>query len=285
MSSDLLQQEGWALGRVGVPPAAFRVSRETFASCDGPSRQMDAPSTPTSVARSARHGRRDAYPTQGPSFVSDHAPTWRVGFAETHLWLADLREAPDDPPALLSAPEAARAARFHFERDRARYIAGRALLRTILGRYLDTPPESLALTVGTHGKPALADPHGALRFNLSHSEDLLLLGLARDREIGVDLEAIRPGLPFQMLADQHFSPTDAAALRLAPLSEKARLFHQLWTVAEAQLKAAGLGLMRGPQAIEPGRWSLLSLQPAPGFAAAVAVEGGGLETSGWIWPR
>src|SRR6185503_6129431 len=81
-------------------------------------------------------------------------PVLRPG--EVHVWRAQLSERrPEDWGHLLSPAESIRAGRFHFERDRARFICGRSLLRTILGRYLATDPCELRFMEGPHGKPEL----------------------------------------------------------------------------------------------------------------------------------
>ncbi len=101
----------------------------------------------------------------------------------------------------LSSDELARAARFHFERDRTRFSVARAALREILAHYLGTSPAEIAFVYGDHGKPALAPPYGDLRFNLSHSHDLALCAVARGSEVGVDVERIRELDDLEGMAD------------------------------------------------------------------------------------
>src|SRR5690348_10232023 len=89
---------------------------------------------------------------------------------DAHVWLVDLdREPADAVRALLSEDESARADRYHFARDTARYVVGRAALRQILALYLRASPRELIFRYGGNGKPALAQGETALRFNLSHS--------------------------------------------------------------------------------------------------------------------
>jgi 4'-phosphopantetheinyl transferase len=196
---------------------------------------------------------------------------------------------------LLSGDETRRANRFHFGRDRRRYVAGRATLRVLLGRYLDRDPASLRFRYGAHGKPALGSLPGEpdVRFNLAHSEDLALLAFARGREVGVDLERMRPLPVVERIAETAFSCQERAKLkRLAPEQRQAA-FYAGWTRKEAYVKARGEGLglplgqfdvslapgepaklieVRGAPR-EAGRWTLMALDVAPGYAAALAVEG------------
>lgn len=214
--------------------------------------------------------------------VASEHPTLRAG--EVHLWRAHLSAADaGELGDLLSPAEWIRAQRFHFPNDRARFIAGRGLLRTILGRYLDLPPRELRFTQGLHGKPELTGVCSSLRFNLSHSDDLMLIAVAHARAVGIDLELMREDVPFQTLADYYFDPEDAWHLRLLPEPQRAWKFYDLWTSAEARLKASGRGIAHGLRVLEPDRWSLHKITPADGYAAAVAVEGSTCQLAYWSW--
>ncbi len=209
------------------------------------------------------------------------SPHLRAG--EVHLWRANLADTDPELSTALSPAEWIRAGRFHFERDRQRFIATRGIVRTILSRYLDMDAGELAFTLGEHGKPALDGVCSTLRFNLSHSDDLLLVAVSHMREVDVDVEFMRPDVPFEALADHYFAPEDAWKLRLLPPAEKAWQFYELWTRAEARLKASGRGLSGANGIIEPDRWSLRRVSPAEGYAAALVVEGGEFQLDCWSW--
>src|SRR5262252_2460436 len=89
----------------------------------------------------------------------------------------------------LSKDELARASRFHFERDRDRFIVARGELRRVLAGYVGLDPGSLTFRYGARGKPSVEGD--SLEFNLSHSGSIALLGLTRQRRIGIDIEEIR----------------------------------------------------------------------------------------------
>jgi 4'-phosphopantetheinyl transferase len=159
------------------------------------------------------------------------------------------------------------------------------LLRKILGRYLDIPPKELQFTENAHGKPELSGAASLLRFNLSHSDDLMLLAVTHARAVGVDLELIRENTPVETLADHYFEPEDAWHLRLLPAPERVLKFYELWTSAEARLKADGAGISNGLKVLQPDRWSLRKLTPAEGYAAALAVEGDDFQIECWSWQK
>ncbi len=202
---------------------------------------------------------------------------------EVHLWKCRLDFPRPADRELLSPNEWIRAGRFHFTRDADRFVASRVFLRRVLARYLRCEPAEVRFRIGINGKPELDGVATMLRFNLSHSEDLMLVAVTYARSIGVDLEAMRTPAPCE-ISDRYFSPEDAWMIRTLPADEKHIRFYELWTRTEARLKASGEGIADDARTPEPDRWSLLSLTPAEGFAAALAIEAGPFELSCWSWP-
>ena len=214
---------------------------------------------------------------------------------EVHVWEGSL----DQPPEvvgrlrqLLSEDERARAGRFRFEPHRSRYVAGRGQLRSLLGRYLGTPPRELRFEYGEFEKPALAGSD--VHFNLAHSGEVVLFAITRLGEVGIDVELIdaRPR-DDERLADRFFSPTEVATLRSLPNTDRSRAFLRCWTRKEAFLKARGDGLRLAldtfdvslapgqPVALmrtewsrtEPTEWSLSDLSDErAGYVAALAIR-------------
>lgn len=171
--------------------------------------------------------------------------------SDVHVWHTSLRFAESQLSrlrALLSPEEHARAERYAFEDARVRFIAAHGILRTIVGRYVNERPEALRFSSGRHGKPSLAGPRstvGNVRFNLTHSHDSALIALARNREVGIDLERIRDNVESLGLAERFFSHSEFECLRHLPGDQANRLFFTLWTSKEAYLKAIGTGLSLG----------------------------------------
>jgi len=92
-----------------------------------------------------------------------------------HVWRARLDSTAWPDAAGLPAAERERAARLLRPDSRRRWVAARWALRGVLARYLECGPAEIELRLGERGKPLLADPGSALRFNLSHSDDLALV--------------------------------------------------------------------------------------------------------------
>jgi 4'-phosphopantetheinyl transferase len=143
----------------------------------------------------------------------------------------------------VTAEERDRAARFRFEADRQRFLQGRLLLRTFLGHHLGIAPRDVTFVNGEHGKPEV--PTGILRFNLAHSGEWLLFGLARDRELGVDVEQHRTMSDALEIARRFFAPPEVAALEALDPALHYDTFFRVWTRKEAIVKATGLGISAG----------------------------------------
>lgn len=205
------------------------------------------------------------------------SPSLRGG--EVHVWRVPL--APSAPEAerlagLLDAGERDRAARFRRPDDRRRFEVAHGALRVVLGRYLRHEPRRLRFSRNPGTKPELTDGAG-LHFNLSRSHDLALVAVARNLELGVDIERVHPDLASRQLAERLFGAEDLDVLSNAPPHAWPEAFFRAWTRYEAGLKARGLGLGVEPspprfRPADVGGWRCLDLEPGPGYRAALAVE-------------
>lgn len=225
-----------------------------------------------------------------PGLTRDKVHIWPVPLDLPHFQLDALHRT-------LAPDEVSRAARFHFDSDARAYIAGRGLLRAILARYLGAAPGDVRFTYEPHGKPQLA-PGNGVQFNLTHSRDRALIAVTRDRQIGVDLEWVRPLPDLDQLAMATLTPDERANLYSLAPKEALAAFFRAWTRKEAVLKARGDGLTLPPDQVEvallpnepaylrrvaglpheSARWTLRDLGAdvagMSGYAAALAVEGG-----------
>jgi 4'-phosphopantetheinyl transferase len=228
---------------------------------------------------------------------------------EVHVWRAvlDLPESQvHSLRSTLTADERQRAERYIFEKDRTHFVVARGLLRVLLGGYLRQDPSCLRFAYGPYGKPALATDTGraALRFNVSHSHGLALYAITRGREVGVDIERIRPEIAQEKIAEHFFAPREVTVLRSLPPLLQAPAFFACWTRKEAYIKAKGDGLALpldqfevslapGEPAVllrtawdphEAAGWALKDLAPAPDYRAAVAVAGHDWRLTCWDGP-
>lgn len=186
---------------------------------------------------------------------------------ELLLLSLDVRDPLPDPvradlAASLAPAEQQRWEALRLPEDRERFLRGRGALRRLLGAWRDEPPGAVPIGAGAHGKPCCA---GGPEFNLSHSGDLVLLAVHRERPVGVDVEQLRPGLAWRPIARRVLPPVEWQALE----AEGAEAFLAAWCRLEARLKAQGLGLAGlGQPAAAVELWDVAV---PPGYRAALAL--------------
>jgi 4'-phosphopantetheinyl transferase len=221
----------------------------------------------------------------------------KLDLDDIHGWRTNLDQplsSVQELKSILSTDEIERAERFHFERDRTRFLVRRGLLRIILGYQLGVEPHTVRFRYPPSGKPEVAEisDKAKLCFSVSHSHALALYVIGWNRNVGIDVEKIRPLNEAEPIAQRFFSTSEATAIQKLPESKRMLGFFNCWTRKEAYLKATGLGLSRPLNEIivslvpgemarlvsvpcdqkEPSRWSLIDLTPASGYVAAICVE-------------
>jgi 4'-phosphopantetheinyl transferase len=210
--------------------------------------------------------------------------------ADVALWWATLAASDEEVARVsgwLASAEHARAARFGREALSRRYILGRALLRWTLGNALGLPPPAVPIVRGVRGRPQLAGDTG-VDFNVSHTEGVALIGIARAGRIGVDVERADRDVRADGLARKFLTAVEQATLAPLPEAERRARFLRYWTCKEAMSKATGEGLSaplrrlevrladaielaRGPAPYEPARWRLHAVDVPDGYLATLAL--------------
>ena len=230
-----------------------------------------------------------------------HAAPLTLPDRQAHLWWARPERFTDPAElagyrAMLTDDERDKTDRFRFARDRHTCLITRALVRTTLSRYQDVPPERWRFRTNDHGRPNVSAPASPVRFNLSHTDGLIVCLVSRDRDVGVDVEHLERASRWVDLADRYFAPREVAALRRVTAAGRPTRFLEYWTLKESYIKARGLGLaipladfsfdlparstddiaIRFAPAIddEPARWQFGLERLASGHLVATAVERG-----------
>lgn len=217
---------------------------------------------------------------------------------QVHVWRSPL-DLPTERIELfakiLSSDEQIRADRFRFAQHRQRFIAGRGILRSLLGRYLQIAPDQVQFIYSEKGKPSLANQR--LQFNVAHSQGLALYAVALDRPVGVDLEQVRAIADLDSLTQRFFSPNEHAAIFALPACQQSQAFFRYWVCKEAYLKATGDGLAK-LQALEMSLesnqayltkipqgniadWHLRELAPAANFVGAIVSSSQNCNLTCW----
>lgn len=178
---------------------------------------------------------------------------------------------------ILTEHELARANRFLFERDRILYATAHAFLRTLLPRYTAS---ELAFVETHKGKPELADR--SIRFNLSHTRGLVLVGITQTADLGVDVERM-DARDMEGVARRVYTEREIAAWQRDP-----EWFFDRWTLKESYIKARGFGMSLdlkafgfrddeprlecAPEFDDPAEWQFTSFVPTPQHRAAAAIR-------------
>jgi 4'-phosphopantetheinyl transferase len=237
-------------------------------------------------------------PPQNLTLDINEIHVWRFFLTQTESCLQILAKT-------LSTDEQTKAERFHFPKGRSQFIVSRGALRAILSRYLQINPSLLRFDYNPYGKPSLIVAQGGdtLHFNLSHSHELGLIAITKNRDIGVDIERINPNFPYLEIAEKFFSPLENSVLLSLPQDLQSTAFYNCWTRKEAYIKAVGKGLSiplnqfdvtlapGEPAALlnieqnpeEASKWSLIELIPGSDMVAAVAVAGHCWKLHCWQW--
>ena len=220
-----------------------------------------------------------------------------------HVWRAFLDKSEkvlNHLLSVLSIEERQQANRFVQAEHRRRFIVAHAALREILSCYLNLAPENIVFIHNAHGKPYLppsveittATPN--IQFNMSHSNEVALIAVTRDHEIGIDVQYMKSEIDLEGIAQRFFAPEESRQLIGMPESEKKEAFYRGWTRKEAYTKAIGAGLSFSlsrfvvtleaevgmaalrqvdHSAQQVAQWSLGSLHPFQDYAVALAVFG------------
>jgi 4'-phosphopantetheinyl transferase len=196
-----------------------------------------------------------------------------LGDRDIHVWAVPIRardEIVEQFGRVLTQDELDRAHRFHFEHLQQSFVVTRGALRLLLGAYLDTPPTDIEINYASKGKPYLA-PGMRMRFNVSHSGDMALYAFAKDCELGIDVEQIRPLNDLLEVASQNFCKQEVADLLSLPQDQRELSFYLCWTRKEAYIKAIGDGLSAP---LDDFRVTLLPNEPARLFHMLNDVDKG-----------
>jgi 4'-phosphopantetheinyl transferase len=221
-----------------------------------------------------------------------------MNHASVTVWRIDIPAFEPHLPALtalLNDAERARAARYGHRQDQVRAIVARASLRLLLARETGLAPEALVFTHGANGKPMLAPPLSGMHFNVSHSEDVVLIAVSTDcAMLGIDVEQMLPLPDADAMAAHLLTARERAVYETLTAAARAQALYQAWTCKEALAKACGDGVEGGfdrfevmlvpngsprvlaidGSTVEAADWCLVKLDVGLGYAAVVAGGAG-----------
>ena len=221
----------------------------------------------------------------------------RLAVGQVDVWLAEPAAIDADRlrgyETLMDAKERERWQRLRMPKSRLIHLVARALLRTTLSLYGNVEPMHWRFETNDYGRPHIAAPEidRDLRFNLSHTDELVVLAIAEGCEIGIDVESLDRRLDTAQIAPTVFEASELSAFQSAPEHQRRDVFFAFWTLKEAYIKARGMGVSlpldgfafdlsqshprigfndRCPD--DASRWQFRRFDAAPEHVIAVAVE-------------
>lgn len=213
---------------------------------------------------------------------------------QVHLWQVNLKTLsfyPKDISKTLSPEELERANKYKFIKDQELFILRRYLLRLILSQYCHCQPHQMIYRYNSCKKPLINIPEfKKIKFNMSYSYDLLLIGLCRQNDIGVDIEKVREISDLENIASENFSHHELEYFNSQ--LNKTTSFFKIWTRKEAFIKAKGKGLyyplksfsvevdpsesyehlLNHTHPLESKLWRTADLNTSDGYVASMAVK-------------
>jgi len=168
------------------------------------------------------------------------------------LWFVDIEDFSYEEllsltSGWLSKQDLQRVDRYQFLEHKKQLLMGRYLTRTVLSRYGQFSAADWRFENNEYGKPFIASALleelvEPLFFNLSHSQNKLVLAVARHEFLGVDIEYGLKPRRVEKIANRYFSNSEIEDLSGLEKSQIQKRFYDLWSLKEAYIKACGMGL-------------------------------------------
>ncbi len=124
---------------------------------------------------------------------------------------------------------------------RRRFAASRLVLRHAVAAVIDTAPDLVDLAYQPGGRPFVRGCD-QIDVSLSHTEEVIVVGITRRGRLGVDVERADRRLAGTGSEPRTCTPHEYAALRATAGRERNDALVRLWTLKEAYSKAVGQGL-------------------------------------------
>ncbi|WP_047245796.1 4'-phosphopantetheinyl transferase family protein [Maribacter thermophilus] len=152
--------------------------------------------------------------------------------------LSDFYDRSPDLEIYLDKVELQRSQKYHFKKDRNRFIICRSFLKLLLAEYTKLDISQIHIDIHQNKKPYLRS-HPSVFFNVSHTNDYGLIAIGNNA-VGIDVEKIDRENDFTETIPYIFNKNEVLALESA--TDKQKLFYKFWTRKEAIVKATGKGI-------------------------------------------
>ncbi|MFE1252097.1 4'-phosphopantetheinyl transferase family protein [Streptomyces sp. NPDC058735] len=178
---------------------------------------------------------------------------------------------------------------------RFRFVTSRLVTKYTAAAALGTEAGELDLAYKIGGRPYLRGLD-QVDISLTHTDDLIAVGVSRNGRIGVDAEPADRSMSFDLLHDHVCTPAERAGLEPLPEEQRAAALLRLWTLKEAYTKAVGQGLRLGftefgfgagsagllapdGRPASRGEWAFATHRALGRYLISVACHDAGLDTA------
>lgn len=147
----------------------------------------------------------------------------------------------------LSDEETQRANKLKINLKRKQFVISRGLLRVLLSSTIQKQAQEISIHYEEKGKPFVQEEidNKSIEFNISHSNNYVLIAITLANKVGVDIEAINPGMKFIPLAKRFFSEKESSALLNISEETQCDTFYRIWARKESFIKVTGEGVSYG----------------------------------------
>lgn len=185
---------------------------------------------------------------------------------EIHIWRIPSSPVQESELDILSFSEIKRLAEFKNINSKRVFFSSRIAMRKLFSSYLDLTTSEIVIEKHPQGKPYIKQEKKVFEFNLTHSDNQILLAVSNNREVGIDIEASRQIANWHDIAKKIFD--QKTFLSLTQVENPELKFIDYWTAFESRQKLLGLGVF-GRSPLKLNLINTISFSPARGFTAAL----------------
>lgn len=146
---------------------------------------------------------------------------------------------------ILSSDEITKLSAYKHQAAKYTSLMTRIFSRLVLSQYTGTSPADFQFLRNQYGKPELLPNPSNIRFNLSHNNNLIIMAVTINDDIGCDIEDPKRNVSVLPISKRYFAKQEYQALCLLEGDEQKQQFFKYWTLKEAFVKAVGVGIALG----------------------------------------